>query len=189
VSGYWLPLPIFDIIYGMSDQVLPTVPQQNVPPVATPSLSGDRVVSPAPSAIAQPVVNAVANSIPAMPTPQGPSFKESKPFLSSEAGSVIETASGESAIEKEPIPEEVEAWMEKVNQEQAAEKLPQIELPPAPVTPTTPQVASSLYVLPLGKMELDKGKHASVNDSIHWLAAWCVRVIKKLGPQQIAYKQ
>lgn len=166
----------------MSDQVLPPTT-----PVGTTPVADDRNLASAAQAIAAPIANVVAAAPPVPPQPQVPSFKESKPYLSSETAP-IETATGESAIEKEPIPEEVEAWMEKVGQAESLPNLPKVELPPTPPQAPPAAPAQSVYVLPLGELEVKQAMHASVNDSIKWLATWCVRMIKKLGPQA-AYRQ
>ncbi|PWU24264.1 hypothetical protein C5B42_00210 [Candidatus Cerribacteria bacterium 'Amazon FNV 2010 28 9'] len=165
------------------------LPLQSSTPQAQPAQSDDRTTISAPTPLANSLVNTVATVSVKQPEPQTPSFKENKVFAGSEVKTTVETTVGEDAIEKEPLPEAVESWMEKVGQsEQTA--LPKVQLPKAePVQPVVDtQAPATVYILPLGEMELKKAKHANVNDSIRWLATWCVRLLKKLG-SEAAYKE
>ncbi len=83
--------------------------------------------------------------------------------------------------ENEKVPENVESWMEKLEQGEEI-KLPQ------PVTyddevivsASGNQVADDALVLPLTEKEVEEGMHKKVYNSARWLAEWCVRVAKKL---------
>ena len=164
----------------MSDQSIPPVQPQ----VSSPPVSDDRTqVAVAPSlvqGIAQSTV--VAASQPQM----GGSGKE-KGSISSETVPIIEVGNT-GALEKEPLPAEVESWMEKVGQEEAQiklENLPPVQVPPPAPATSTP--AQPIFVLPLGEQEMQLGLHSSINDSIRWLATWAKRVMKQFKGQ-VAYR-
>ena len=167
------------------DNQNPVVPNAVNPTVAQPTanVADDRV------ALAQPVVQAVAQ-VPVTPlAPSAPSGKEK--IVVPDSLAPFEVV-GTDAIEVEPIPPEIESWMEKVAH--SAEKTDvgvKVELPSQPtITPVSSQsAAKNVYVIPLGKLELNKGLHAAVTESVRWLATWCTRVIRKYGAAAVAYKE
>lgn len=126
--------------------------------------------------------------------PSGPSepqvpARAKEQAVPSEKITFLEASPGIGTLESEPIPPEVEAWMEKVGSETSEVKLD--SLPPVQVSPPTPKSTSSsqtTFVLPLGEEEMKLGMKADVNDSIHWLATWCQRIILQLRGQ-VAYRQ
>ncbi len=81
--------------------------------------------------------------------------------------------------ETEKIPEEVEGWLQKLDQ--AGE----ITLP-EPIThdgdvllaSTEAQVVKEKLVLPVTQTGLQQGLKSTVTTSARWLAEWCVRLIK-----------
>ncbi len=162
----------------MSD--VPVAPVPSAPPSQSASVD-DRVGGVAAPTLVQSI--ALTPSPPV--TPQIPSgSKEKSAVAASETTPLVEVSTGASALEKEPIPPEVEAWMDKVGQETAEVKLE--TLPSVQVPPPLPTQSSSLqpqFVLPLGEQEMQMGLHASVNDSIRWLATWARRLIKQLRGQ------
>ena len=167
----------------MSDPLIsPSVSQVNQ---SQPTPISDRSVG----AVAPTLVQSIAQSPPVVPVPQVGSSQKEKGGITTESVPIVEVHTGASAIEVEPIPEAVEAWMEKVGQDDAQIKLE--NLPPVQVPPPAPsdQVsAQPVFVLPLGKEEMQMGLHASVNDSIRWLATWAKRIVKQLKGQ-VAYRQ
>ena len=88
---------------------------------------------------------------------------------------------------KEPEPsKEVEPWIEKVEKKEI--KLPQ------PIYDQSGQVILDNIVpqkpkitLPLDKLGIQKGLKYKVQDSLRWLAEWCLRVIK-MGRWRVVYK-
>lgn len=112
------------------------------------------------------------------PSPVGGLAKEqveTGPVSYSESAPVVELR------ENEKVPENVENWMEKLEQGEEI-KLPQ------PVThddhvivsDSGNHVADDALVLPLTEKEVEEGMHKKVYNSARWLAEWCVRVAKKL---------
>ncbi len=93
--------------------------------------------------------------------------------------------------ETEKLPEEVEGWLQKLDQ--AGE----ITLP-EPIThdgdvllaSTEAQVVKEKLVLPVTQTGLQQGLKSTVTTSARWLAEWCVRLIKvmrgevKYAPQE-----
>jgi hypothetical protein len=147
-------------------------------------VSDDRAVG----AVVPSVVKSIASSPPVtqQPEPQTPARAKEMGSQSSESSPLLEVNTGAAAIEQEPIPEEVEAWMEKVGGQGETTKLE--NLPAVQVSaPAKQPVASSsqAFVLPLGEAEVDRGNKASVNDSIKWLATWCQKLIKQLRGQVV----
>lgn len=118
----------------------------------------------------------------ANPSPQTPTrAKELGSTAVAETATFQEVNTGAAALEREPIPPEVEAWMEKVGQptrDTAMDNLPQVQLTPKTPTPSAP--SGPMYVLPLGEQELSEGMKAGLNDSFRWLATWCARIIEQL---------
>lgn len=162
----------------MSD--VPVTPVQSVPPSQSAN-ADDRV-----GGVAAPtLVQSIALTPPSSATPQVPSGSKEKGAVAvSETVPLIEVSTGASALEKEPIPPEVEAWMDKVGQEAAEVKLETLPSVQVPLPPPTQGFSSQpQFVLPLGEQEMQMGLHASVNDSIRWLATWARRLIKQLQGQ------
>lgn len=144
-------------------------------------------VPPLPTDQNSPQANALAGQvIQATSTAQAPvqqvssKAKEAGP-ISAEVSPTIEVV-GTDAIEKEPLPPEVASWMEKVNRDNSGEKPAEIVIADKTAqAPTNHYSSQPVFVLPLGENEYKQGMHASVNDSIRWLAQWCQRLVKKLG--------
>ncbi len=169
----------------MSDQNLQSV----VPQVQTPAQVPDDRSS---GSVAPALVQTIAASPPVAsePQPQTSSRNKEKGSIAvSETAPIVEVGTSTSGVEQEVIPEAVEAWMQKVGEEEAQVKLdtlPSVQVPPpAPQTSTSSQ---PVFVLPLGQEEMQLGLHASVNDSIRWLATWAKRMIKQLKGQAVFAK-
>lgn len=84
--------------------------------------------------------------------------------------------------ETEKIPEEVEGWLQKLND--AGEiKLPE------PITHdgdvllagTEAQVVKEKLVLPMSQTSMNTGLKAKVTESARWLAEWCMRLVKLMN--------
>ena len=115
----------------------------------------------------------------------GPIIPE-KPLVAPETTRLVEIQ------ETEPLPEEVEGWLQKLGQEGDI-KLDQ------PITHdghillanTEAQVIKEKVVLPLSQTGVQQGLTQKVTDSARWLAEWCVRLVKimkdkvKYAPEQI----
>lgn len=135
------------------------------------------------------ILQSIANTTPAVSmTPADPQMparaKETGSVSVAETAAIQEVASGDSAIEQEPIPAEVEAWMQKVGQTAESpklEQLPQVQVTAPVLAPKVP--SKTMFVLPLGEAEVKQGLHASINDSVKWLATWCQKVLKQLKGQ------
>ena len=94
--------------------------------------------------------------------------------------------------ENEPLPEEVEGWLQKLGQEG------DIKLD-KPITRdgdillsnTEAQVVKQKIVLPMSQTGVQQGLTQKVTDSARWLAEWCLRLIKvmkdrvKYAPEEI----
>lgn len=84
--------------------------------------------------------------------------------------------------EGEKIPEEVESWMEKLEQAgeikipEAIKKDEQIILDNA-----IPTKVQDTVVLPLTQSDAAVAAKKSVSDSARWLLVWCQRLVKMLG--------
>lgn len=138
---------------------------------------------------AQAIVKSIASAPPVQPEPQVSARAKELAVPSTEV-SAQEVTTGAQAIEQEPIPPEVEAWMEKVgtaHEPSAVSNLPKVQLP-EPSAPKLPTSSLPAFVLPLGENEMKVGMNASVNDSIRWLATWCQKIIKQLKGQAV-FKQ
>lgn len=113
--------------------------------------------------------------------PQVPSPKEQKEIL----GRIFKEGEPVITEYKEPEPsKEVEPWVEKVEKKEI--KLPlyddsgQVIL--EDIAPQKPKIT-----LPLDDAGIQTGLKHKVQDSIRWLAEWCLRIIK-MGRWRIAYK-
>ncbi len=164
----------------MSDTpVVPVNPPQAQPPVV--ASGDDRTVVPLASTFVAQAANApVVQQQVASATPA--SAKEKGGFGAGETVPFVEVNAGSSGVENEPLPPEVESWMEKVSHSVDVADAKNIVLsqPKAPAAQPVPP-AQTVFVVPLGEDEFKMGLHASVKDSVRWLAVWCQRIIKKLG--------
>lgn len=127
------------------------------------------------------------------PSPASGPHKEAAPISHQEMPPIIpETAQLIEVREAEPLPEEVEGWLQKLDQEG------DIHLD-KPIThdgeillaDTEAQVVKEKIVLPLSQTGVQRGLSQKVTDSARWLAEWCIRLIKmmkdkvKYAPEQI----
>jgi hypothetical protein len=129
------------------------------------------------------IVNSIfaSNPQPATATPPmvGNSQKEVAPV--SEPARAQEVAPLVEVHETEHIPEEVEGWLQKLNQ------AGDINLQ-HPITHdgdillanTEAQVVKEKLVLPLSETGVKLGLTSKVSDSARWLAEWCVRLVKMI---------
>ena len=112
---------------------------------------------------------------PTMGSTQKESLPPTEPLQPTETTPLVEVQ------ETEKIPEEVEGWLQKLNQ------AGDIKLQ-NPVThdgdillaDTEAQVVKEKLVLPLSQSDVQLGLTAKVNDSARWLAEWCVRLVKMI---------
>lgn len=162
----------------MADQ-----PQTTNPPQANPPVTDDRAVA----SVAPSVVQSIASAPAPQPEPQTPArAKELGSTSAPETTPLIEVSPGAASLEQEPIPPEVEAWMEKVGpkgEQVKLENLPAVQVQAPTATPAGG--SQPAFILPLGEEELKKGSQASVNDSIRWLTTWCQKIIKQLRGQVV----
>jgi len=103
---------------------------------------------------------------------------ETGPASYSETAPVVELK------EEEKVPEDVENWMEKLEQGEEI-KLPQpvVHDDQVVVSNIGNDVADDALVLPLTEKQVEEGLHEKVYNSARWLAEWCIRVAKKLHGQ------
>lgn len=132
---------------------------------------------PASGVVAQTVLSQAAQAPVSVPSPQSPSSSKEAKVLSSESPLYIETVGAE-AIEKEPIPEEVEQYIEKVETNVEAPPPEIVVADKTAVQPTGTYAAQPVFVLPLGEVEMKQGFHKGIHESIRWLSTWCKRVMK-----------
>jgi hypothetical protein len=155
----------------MTDPVqFPPLPISNVrvAPPAQPTLD---------SIIAQSLIADDTPTAPSIPTSiVGSPNKESLPPRSStEVTHIVELN------ETEPLPPEVEGWLQKLD------TAGDIKLP-EPITHdgnvllanSEAQIVKEKIVLPMTQSGVQQGLTAKVTDSARWLAEWCVRLIKSM---------
>lgn len=133
----------------------------------------------------------LSTQLPVYPATQPPNHPSSQPtvYLSNSKESApreLPKPQPESAPlvelrETEPLPAEVEGWLQKLDQEG------DIKLD-APIThdgqvllaDTEAQIVKEKIVLPLSQSGVKQGLSRQVADSARWLAEWCVRLIKMM---------
>lgn len=83
--------------------------------------------------------------------------------------------------ETEPLPPEVEGWLQKLDQEGDIQ-LPQPITDDGNVLLSEPpgQTLAPKIILPLTKSGVQAGLKTKVTDSAKWLANWCLRLIKMM---------
>lgn len=89
---------------------------------------------------------------------------------------------GVQVVEHEPnveIAPEVQGWIEKVEQEKL--NIPEniVVADKTAGQPTGKYASEPVLVLPATQQQVNSGLHASVKQSIRWLATWCFRIMKK----------
>lgn len=89
---------------------------------------------------------------------------------------------GAQSVEQERTPEisaELQSWMEKVgsHEEKTPEKI--VVADKTAANPTGVYAADPVIVLPMTDDSLQKGMKHPLQDSVKWLAVWCVRIMKK----------
>jgi hypothetical protein len=117
------------------------------------------------------------------PTPVSLPHKEAAPITTPETTPIVpETTKLVEVSETEPLPEEVEGWLQKLGQEG------DIKLD-KPIThdgnvllasPTEAQTIKEKIVLPMSQSGVQQGLTQKVTTSARWLAEWCVRLIKMM---------
>ena len=114
-------------------------------------------------------------SSPTMGNPQ----KEAAPV--SENHTPPETAPLIELHETEAIPEEVEGWLQKLNQAGDINlQQPITHDGDIMLANTEAQVVKEKLVLPLSESGVNAGLKNKVTDSARWLAEWCVRLVKMI---------
>lgn len=156
-------------------------PQQ---PQTVPSVDDSSFVQPPGPTVPPQIANSViAQTATISPQPVASSGRTKEAIGGSDEKTPFIDVVGSDAIELEPLPPEVEKWMEKVNRGEESPQLQEVVIADKNTSVSTGTFARQpVFVLPLGEEELKTGQHASINDSIRWLATWCSRMIKKLGP-------
>jgi hypothetical protein len=111
------------------------------------------------------------------------SLKKEAPSSSVDTlGALAQEVPGAQSVEQERTPEispELESWMESVDrrEERPPEKV--VVADQTASNPTGQYAAEPVIVLPLTQGKLQEGMKHTVQDSVKWLAVWCMRVIKK----------
>ena len=85
---------------------------------------------------------------------------------------------------------EVESWLEKLEKEDSSLQNPVVDDSTGQVVldDTNKQKHDFKVVLPLTKLEVERGLKYKVVDSVRWMAEWCIRMIKMFG-KKVAYKK
>lgn len=170
------PIPAFPIPPAAN---LVVVPEAHPLPAA-PSLASAPLDTNTPdSLIAASIFAGNPQSAPPVPTIIGNSQKESapisEPIQSHEHTPLVEIH------ETENIPEEVEGWLQKLNQAGDINlKNPITHDGDILLANTEAQVVKEKLVLPLSEAGVTTGLKSSVSDSARWLAEWCVRLVKMI---------
>lgn len=113
-------------------------------------------------------------------TPISPSHKESapiqeKPTTQPESTRLVEVK------ENEPLPEEVEGWLQKLDQEGDIKlENPITHDGEVLLANSEAQIVKDKIVLPLSQSGVTQNLTYKVTDSARWLAEWCVRLIKMM---------
>ncbi len=89
------------------------------------------------------------------------------------------------SMEIEP-PKEIAGWLERVERGNVYLAKPVIDDQTGQPLVTAPSAKKPKIVLPLDKDELILGLKEKVNESIRWLAEWCMRIIK-MQPENVAF--
>ena len=77
------------------------------------------------------------------------------------------------------VPPEVESWMEKVEHHEVRAPNQVVVADQTAQMPTGDYAAQPVIVLPITQQAVQIGMKKSVQDSIRWLAEWCVKMMKK----------
>lgn len=158
------------------------IPQQPAP------LPEEPTVNPQTQALAQPLMQA-STALPPTPQPVVASGKSKETGSTSQEVTNFVEVVGNDSFETEPLPPEVSSFMEKVNRDSGPNALPEVVVADATAQqPTGTYASKPVFVLPLGKIQMQQAGHSSVENSVRWLAEWCKRVVKKLGGQ-VAYNE
>lgn len=172
----------------------------SAPPVITPfppiPPTNQLTTAPVPDAALAAATLASIQISPSTPQPSsliGSPSKEVAPISQPEQPIVVpETAKLIEIKESEPLPEEVEGWLQKLDQEgdisfdktithDGDVLLSDIEA----------QIIKQKVILPMTQSGVQQGLTRKVTDSARWLAEWCLRLIKvmkdkvKYAPEEI----
>lgn len=77
------------------------------------------------------------------------------------------------------VPPEVESWMEKVKHHEVRAPSQVVVADQTAQAPTGDYASQPVIVLPVTQQAVQAGMKKSVQDSIRWLAEWCVKMMKK----------
>lgn len=154
------------------------------PPIPTPNQADATLAVAAMAASQQSAPAASPVSLP---------HKEAAPLYQPETSPVIpETTKLVEVNETEPLPEEVEGWLQKLDQEGDINlDKPLTHDGNLLLTNTEAQVVKEKIVLPMTQSAAQQGLTKKVTESARWLAEWCVRLIKvmhdkvKYAPEEI----
>lgn len=170
---------------GLADQLPVAPPPQNVPPAQNQTASGSGnggLVSGLPTPH-----DGVSSPVPLV-APSGSVAKEQveRGGLTdlSERVPIVETR------EPETVPEEVEGWLEKLEQGEDIKLSQPVtdDSGQTVVSPAAPSIAEEKIVLPMSQEGIQKGIHVKIYSSARWLAEWCLRLIKKF-PGEVLFRQ
>jgi len=146
------------------------------------------------------LAQSLVDPIPTAPTPSPAPLNVPVGSVHKESGPVSETPINAEATplvevsESEPLPTEVESWLQKLD------AAGEIKLP-EPIThdgevllaDTEAQVIKEKLVLPVSQTGLNSGLKSKVSESARWLAEWCTRLVKmmkgevKYAPEENIY--
>ena len=130
------------------------------------------------------VVQAATQHDPLNPPQAGPSGSgpHAKEKVTASLDAIAQEIPGAQAVEHEKTPEispELESWMQKVEQHEV--HLPQeIVIADDTINNLTGNYAAQPVVMPPAtEKTIQRGAKHPVTDSVRWLTAWCIKMIKK----------
>ena len=112
----------------------------------------------------------------------GLGVKESVAHTANGLDALVQEVPGSQVIEVEKsaeIPPEVESWMEKVEHHEVKAPNQVVVADQTAQMPTGDYAAQPVIVLPATQQAVKTGMKKGVQDSIRWLAEWCIKMMKK----------
>lgn len=112
----------------------------------------------------------------------GLGVKESVASTVNELDAVAQEVPGSQVIDIErsaEVPPEVESWMEKVEHHEVKAPAQTVVADQTAQQPTGDYASQPVIVLPITQQATKTGMKKGVQDSIRWLAEWCVKMMKK----------
>ncbi len=113
--------------------------------------------------------------------PVGSAHKEAAPITQEVKPQQQESAPLVEVSEQEPLPAEVEGWLQKLDQEGDIKlEKPITHDGEVLLADSDAQVVKEVIVLPLSQSSSKKYLKSQITDSARWLAEWCLRLLKSM---------